>query len=159
MKQLIFSLAALLLTTVASAENRTYRPEVKSLQAVVNQDWLSDVLYIGFDELSHDYHRYVYRLEHCEADWTTSEELFESDWLEGFNNNVIEHYERSINTTVPYTHYQLQIPNDRCRLRLSGNYRLHYGNGTDDGTVDGCHHEYRHRHQPESPTGEFQSEL
>ena len=141
MKQLIFSLAALLLTTVASAENRTYRPEVKSLQAVVNQDWLSptvmrlngnDVLYIGFDELSHDYHRYVYRLEHCEADWTTSEELFESDWLEGFNNNVIEHYERSINTTVPYTHYQLQIPNDRCRLRLSGNYRLHIAEDGED---------------------------
>lgn len=141
MKQLIFSLAALLLTTVASAENRTYRPEVKSLQAVVNQDWLSptvmqlkgnDVLYIGFDELSHDYHRYVYRLEHCEADWTTSEELFESDWLEGFNSNVIEHYERSINTTVPYTHYQLQIPNDRCRLRLSGNYRLHIAEDGED---------------------------
>ena len=141
MKQLFLSLAALLLTTVASAENRTYRPEVKSLQAVVNQDWLSptvmrlngnDVLYIGFDELSHDYHRYVYRLEHCEADWTTSEELFESDWLEGFNNNVIEHYERSINTTVPYTHYQLQIPNDRCRLRLSGNYRLHIAEDGED---------------------------
>ena len=141
MKQLFLSLAALLLTTVASAENRTYRPEVKSLQAVVNQDWLSptvmqlkgnDVLYIGFDELSHDYHRYVYRLEHCEADWTTSEELFESDWLEGFNNNVIEHSERSINTTVPYTHYQLQIPNDRCRLRLSGNYRLHIAEDGED---------------------------
>ena len=109
MKQIILSLTALLLTTVAPAENRTYRPEVKSLQAVVNQDWLSpavmrlkgdDVLYIGFDELSHDYHRYVYRLERCEADWTTSEELFESDWLQGFNHNVIEQYERSINTTV-----------------------------------------------------------
>ena len=142
MKQLILSLTALLLTTVAPAENRTYRPEVKSLQAVVNQDWLSpavmqlkgdDVLYIGFDELSHDYHRYVYRLEHCEADWTTSEELFESDWLQGFNYNVIEQYERSINTTVPYTHYGLQIPNDRCRLIMSGNYRLHImEDGTDE---------------------------
>ena len=147
MKQLFLSLAALLLTTVASAENRTYRPEVKSLQAVVNQDWLSptvmrlngnDVLYIGFDELSHDYHRYVYRLEHCEADRTTSEELFESDWHEGFNNNVIEHYERSINTTVPYTHYQLQIPNDRCRLRLSGNYRLHIAEDGEDEDIAHC---------------------
>ena len=142
MKQLILSVAALLLTTYAPAENRTYRPEVKSLQAVVNQDWLSpavmqlkgdDVLYIGFDELSHDYHRYVYRLERCEADWTTSEELFESDWLQGFNHNVIEQYERSINTTVPYTHYGLQIPNDRCRLIMSGNYRLHImEDGTDE---------------------------
>ena len=134
MKNLFFCFIALLLPTITSAENRTYKPEVKSLQAVVNQDWLSpavmrlkgdDVLNIGFDELSHDYHRYVYRLERCEADWTTSEELFESDWLEGFNHNVIDDYVRSINTTVPYTHYSLQIPNDKCRLKQSGNYRLH----------------------------------
>ena len=78
MKNLFFCFIALLLPTITSAENRTYKPEVKSLQAVVNQDWLSpavmrlkgdDVLNIGFDELSHDYHRYVYRLERCEADW------------------------------------------------------------------------------------------
>ena len=134
MKHLLLCIIAWLLSTTIPAENRTYKPEVKSLQAVVNQDWLSpavmklkgdDVLNIGFDELSHDYHRYVYRLERCEADWTTSEELFESDWLEGFNNNVIDDYVRSINTTVPYTHYGLQIPNDRCRLIMSGNYRLH----------------------------------
>ena len=141
MKQLLISLATLLLTITAAAENRTYKPEVKSLQAVVNQDWLSpavmrlkggDILHIGFDELSHDYHRYVYRLERCEADWTTSEELFETDWLEGFNHNVIDNYERSINTTVPYTHYWLHIPNDRCQLKLSGNYRLHIAEDGDE---------------------------
>ena len=138
MKHLLLCII-LLLPTASTAENRTYKSEVKSLQAVVNQDWLSpavmrlqgdDVLHIGFDELSHDYHRYMYHLERCEADWTTSEELFESDWLEGFNHNVIDDYERSINTTVAYTHYSLQIPNDRCRLKLSGNYRLHI---TEDG--------------------------
>lgn len=138
MKHLLLCII-LMLPTFSTAENRTYKPEVKSLQAVVNQDWLSpavmrlkgdDVLHIGFDELSHDYHRYVYHLERCEADWTTSEELFESDWLEGFNHNLIDDYERSINTTVAYTHYWLQIPNDRCRLKLSGNYRLHI---TEDG--------------------------
>jgi hypothetical protein len=83
-----------------------------------------DRLKIGFDELSHDYHRFVYHLEHCEADWTVSDGLFESDWLVGFNDNPIENYQNSINTTVMYTHYTLTIPNDRCRLKLSGNYRL-----------------------------------
>lgn len=83
-----------------------------------------DVLSIGFDELSHTYHRYIYRLEHCEPDWTPSEGLFESDWLEGMNDNVIEDYQNSLNTTVLYTHYQLQIPNEHCRLKMSGNYRL-----------------------------------
>lgn len=122
-----------LLALNGQAENRTYNPQVKTLQAVVNQDWLSptvmrlhsdDVLYVSFDELSHDYHRFVYRLEHCEADWSVSEELLESDWLEGFNNNVIDDLEYSINTTVPYTHYRLSIPNAQCRPTMSGNYRL-----------------------------------
>ena len=132
MKRLV-TIILLFLPTVLLAGNKIYDPQVKSLQAVVNQDWLSpaimrlhgnDHLHIGFDELSHDYHRYVYRLEHCEADWNASEELFEADWLEGFNDIVIEDFERSINTTVPYTHYQFTIPNERCRLKLSGNYRL-----------------------------------
>ena len=118
----------------ASARNTVSSPMVKTLQVVVNQDWLSppvmrlgtdDVLNVGFDELSHTYHRFIYRLERCEADWSTSEDVFESDWLEGFNGNPIEDYENSLNTTVLYTHYRLQIPNDRCRLKMSGNYRLH----------------------------------
>lgn len=123
-----------LLPMTLSAEDRIYDSQIKSLQTVVNQDWLSptimrlygnDHLHVSFDELSHDYHRYIYRLEHCEADWSSSEELFDTDWLEGFNDNVIENFEHSINTTVAYTHYQLTIPNDRCRLKMSGNYRLH----------------------------------
>lgn len=117
----------------ATAGNHIYVPNVKSLTSIVNGDWLNrpvmelgtgDRLQIGFDELSHTYHRFVYRLEHCEADWTTTEGLFESDWLEGFNDIPIDDYQNSINTTVLYTHYELTIPNDRCRLKMSGNYRL-----------------------------------
>lgn len=135
----------LMIATQALGRSVVYDPQVKTLQVVVNDDWLSppvmrlgtgDVLNIGFDELSHTYHRYIYRLEHCEADWSPSEDLFESDWLEGFNGSPIEDYENSLNTTVLYTHYQLQIPNDRCRLKLSGNYRLHiYDEDKDDEEV------------------------
>ena len=124
----------LVLTALTSAAgNSIYVDNIRSLTSVVNGDWLNrpvmelgsgDRLRIGFDELSHDYHRFVYHLEHCEADWTVSGDLFESDWLEGFNDNPIEDYQNSINTTVLYTHYTLSIPNDRCRLKLSGNYRL-----------------------------------
>jgi hypothetical protein len=130
------------MSLTVSAGNTVFDPQIKSLQAVVNDDWLSlpvmrlgsnDILKISFDELSHDYHHYIYRLEHCEADWTPSQELFESDWLEGFNGNPIDDYEPSVNTTVPYTHYWLQIPNDRMRLKLSGNYRLRiYEDGDDN---------------------------
>ncbi len=125
---------SLLCPLALSAGNRIFSPQIKSLQAMVNQDFLSpavmrlhtdDILQIAFDELSHDYHRYAYTIERCEADWTPSEEVFESDWLEGFNAIVIDDHEQSVNTIIPYTHYQLQIPNDQCRLKMSGNYRLH----------------------------------
>ena len=127
-------ISLLLIPLMAFAKSSIHSPQIRSLQVVVNQDWLSpavmrlgtdDLLNISFDELSHNYHRYIYKVEHCEADWTTSTDIFESDWLEGFNNNTIDDYENSINTTVAYTHYHLRIPNERCRLRMSGNYRLH----------------------------------
>ena len=126
-------LALVAATVTASAGNRIYVPNVRTLTSVVNDDWLNrpvmelgsgDVLRIGFDELSHTYHRFTYRLEHCEWDWTPSEELFESDWLEGFNGMPIEDYRNSLNTTVLYTHYELEVPNEQCRLKMSGNYRL-----------------------------------
>jgi hypothetical protein len=82
------------------------------------------VLHIGFDEFSHNYHRLTCHLDHCEADWSVSEDIFESDWLQGFNDWQIEDYQNSINTTVLYTHYQFTIPNERCQLKMSGNYRL-----------------------------------
>ena len=133
MKRTMLALAFLLTALSGFAENRTYGDNVKTIQAVVNLNWLSpcvmrlhfsDHLYVSFDELSHDYHRYVYRLHHCEPDWSESEELLESDWLEGFNNVVIDDFERSINTTVPYTHYRFTLPNEQCRPTMSGNYRI-----------------------------------
>lgn len=130
MMTIIFA-ALLSLNTIA--RTRIFDPSVKTLQAVVDDDWLSplvmtlngdNIMAIGFDQLSHDYHRYTYRIEHCEYDWSTSSEIFESDFLEGFNDNPIDDYEKSINTNILYTHYSLEIPNDRCRLKMSGNYRL-----------------------------------
>lgn len=129
-KMLLFLVLTALPLTAA---NRILSPRFKTLTSTVNGDWLNrpvmllgseDVLTIGFDELSHNYHRLCYRIEHCEYDWTPSESLFESDWLIGFNNNPIEDYQNSINTVLPYTHYQFTIPNDRCQLKMSGNYRI-----------------------------------
>ena len=147
MKKAMLSLLLALASTLCHAYGRQtiYVPTVKTLQVVVNQEWLSppvmklnsnDVLNISFDEMSHDYHRFVYKIEHCEADWSVSDELFESDYIEGFNDNPIEDYQNSINTTVLYTHYKLQIPNEECRLKMSGNYRLTiYDEDNDDQIV------------------------
>lgn len=107
--------------------------QLHTLQVVVNDDPLlppimnlggGNHLEIGFDEFSHEYHRYIYKVEHCNADWSPSTEIFESDYMNGFNGEPIEDYEKSFNTTVLYTHYSLRIPNENISLKLSGNYKL-----------------------------------
>lgn len=109
-------------------------PNIKGLQVIMNDDFealpilrlnSSDVLHISFDELSHNYRRYTWHVEPCNPDWTPVEGLFESDWLEGLNDQPIEDYDNSVNTTMLYTHYSFQFPNEQTRLRISGNYRLH----------------------------------
>lgn len=128
----LFSVAAVV-AQAGNYSNVIYDPQVKSLQAVVNSNWTSlpvmrlgsdDVLNISFDELSHDYHRYIYEISKYEADWKRAEDVFLSDYLEGFDSNPIDDFEHSTNTIIPYTHYRLQIPNDKCRLKMSGNYIL-----------------------------------
>ncbi len=132
-----FFLTTLLLSVSALAtmaqRHEIYNSRIATLQVVAGDDWLSppitmlhgDPIHIGFDDLTHEYHRYTYRIEHCEADWSKSEELFESDYVEGFTEgNLIEDTEESLNTNMLYTHYRLTIPNRNCRLKMSGNYRL-----------------------------------
>ena len=81
-------------------------------------------LVIEWDEMSHNYKRYVYHIDHCDWDWQPTDGIFESDFLEGLNDQLIEDYEKSFNTTQIYTHYRLRIPDKQLRLRLSGNYRV-----------------------------------
>ena len=118
--------------------------QLHTLQVVVNDDPLlppimnlggGNHLEIGFDEFSHEYHRYIYKVEHCNADWSPSTEIFESDYMNGFNGEPIEDYEKSFNTTVLYTHYSLRIPNENISLKLSGNYKLTVYNDEGDEPV------------------------
>ena len=84
-----------------------------------------DYVDISFDVMTHDYHRYSYIIEHCEADWKKSEGIFDTDYLDGFTSGmIIEENEKSLNTAEIYTHYSLRIPNDECQLKMSGNYLL-----------------------------------
>ena len=102
---------------------------IASLQVVADDNWLSlpmielrshQHINIGFDDLSHTYRRFAYKIEHCESDWTVSDQLFQSDFIDGFaTGNLIEDIEESINTTVLYTHYSFSIPNRQCRLKMS----------------------------------------
>ena len=105
---------------------------IHTLQTIVNDDWLhDDVITLGtddwvtisFDHFTHDYHRFTYKIVHCNADWTPSD-LFEVDYMDGFNDQPIEDYDNSLNTTMLYTHYRLDLPNDNIQFKASGNYRV-----------------------------------
>ncbi|MCR4957633.1 MAG: DUF5103 domain-containing protein [Prevotella sp.] len=142
MKRLLLFLVAALPIT-ALGHHKILAPDFKSLQVIVNDNWLAplpimelgtnDVVNISFDQLSHNYHRLVYHLELCNPDWTPNDALFESDWLEGFNDRPIDDYENSLNTNVLYTHYHMTLPNNDTRLKMSGNYRLHIIDEDNDG--------------------------
>ena len=68
---------------------------------------------VEFDHLTHEYHRFLYRIEHCDADWNVSEDLFESDYISGNNGEEpIDQEAQSLNTMQQYTHYALRLPNN-----------------------------------------------
>ena len=131
--------------TVNAQNNVIKSDNIASLQIIAGNKWLSlpiiklngtDQINVSFDDLTHQYRRYAYKLEHCEADWTVSDGLFESDYCEGFaDGNTIEDVEESINTNTLYTHYKFSIPNERCKPKISGNYRLAVYNENEGDTV------------------------
>ncbi len=121
------------LFTLHSQVQQIFDQNVRTLTLTVNDDptlppYLPfggrQHLVIEWDEMSHNYKRYVYHIDHCDWDWQPTDGIFESDFLEGLNDQLIEDYEKSFNTTQIYTHYRLRIPDKQLRLRLSGNYRV-----------------------------------
>lgn len=124
---------------------RIYDENVKTLTVVVDDDpTLPPImslqkrhsLSVEWDEMSHDYQRYVYHLQHCNANWEPSDEIFESDFMSGLNNQLVEEYEKSFNTTQIYTHYRLRLPSQQLRPLISGNYRLQIFHEDDDMSED-----------------------
>lgn len=134
MKQRLFLLFAILFSIldVEAQRHEIYNDRIASLQVTGDENWttlpvvqLGQRLQIAFDDLTHEYHRYCYKVEHCESDWTKSEEIFESDYCSGFvKDNTIDDVQESLNTNQLYTHYSFALPNEKCRLKMSGNYRL-----------------------------------
>lgn len=144
MKKLLILALLLPFSLLSSAQfSRSFSASISSLQMVLNGDWSKpavitlgsdDELSFAFDELSHKYKRFIYRLTHCNADWTPSD-LHQIDYLDGFNDRPVDNWENSVNTTQLYTHYTFSLPNDDVRLKASGNYKLEIIDDEEDATV------------------------
>ena len=132
----IFTLLLLCSTTTITAQrNEVISPDIATLQVRnVNQPLSmlpiiqlnsNEQIQISFDRFGHEYHRYTYKITHCEADWSPSTQLFSTDYLDGFRDNLlINQVQESVNTNVIYTHYTFSLPNDQCRITMSGNYKV-----------------------------------
>lgn len=84
-----------------------------------------DHLEISFDDLTHEYRRYRYRIEPMTWDWKPNTRLLASEFLaNGLDEESIDTYEESINTNVLYTHYSFSFPKENTIFKLSGNYRI-----------------------------------
>ena len=109
-------------------------PHIKTLQLKIDGDDekmpviklnSSEQLQISFDDLTHEYRRYTYKIQHCDFEGNPSTDLFESDYVNAVSDsrssistNLAKIQRYSIHTT-PF-HYLTH----KCALCYRGNYLL-----------------------------------
>lgn len=134
LRPIAFIILVLLCHVLMAQRSMTLSDEIRTLNVVVDggerkmpvmQLGTSERVNISFDDMTHDYRRFTYTLQHCTWDWQVSDNLFESEFMEAsVDEGIIEGYTQSMNTSVLYTHYEMCLPNAYMRPLISGNYRL-----------------------------------
>lgn len=104
----------------------------KKINAFIPIIRLGESFSFSFDDTEGDEKEYTYKLIHCNADWEISN-LLSTEFISGFDEDTIRNYENSFNTYQDYTHYDIQIPNQTMRIKISGNYIISISD--DDGVV------------------------
>ncbi len=99
---------------------RLYREEWNLSYPIISLNG-NDKLVLHFDLLEDISETFYYTFIHCDKDWRRTD-IFPADFIDGFPENPIENYKSSFNTTIRYVHYKLTFPNERVKLKLSGNY-------------------------------------
>lgn len=129
--ELLLCLLAVFPAAGRSTRTAIFEPTFKSLQVsepgnrlgvpVIHAGNEGSRLTFSFDELAEDSRRLRYRLVHCDSDWNPSQ-ISELEYIDGFNEGVIEDYALSEGTFVHYVNYRFTLPDEQVRPLLSGNY-------------------------------------
>jgi len=92
---------------------------------------LNESFTLLFDDLLAQDNDYYYRIKHFNHDWTPSD-LFQNQYLAGFDNQRIDNFNSSFGTLQRYNHYALTLPNDTTQFKVSGNYMIEVYNRYDE---------------------------
>ena len=92
----------------------------KYLYPVIDKN---ETITLSFDDLNLTENSYYYQLNHFDYKWNKSK-LFKSDYINGYDDNLITNYENSFNTLVDYRNYKISIPNNDVSIKISGNFSI-----------------------------------
>ena len=84
---------------------------------------LGEKLFISFDDLYGDEKTYYYRIRRYDENWQPSG-LMPIEYVDGYDQDMIQNEENSTATVQTYTHYAFEIPNENTRITKSGNYLI-----------------------------------
>jgi hypothetical protein len=90
---------------------------------VVKLQEVTTSLQLSFDDFRDEARDFRFSFTHCNALWEPSK-MERSEYINGFNEDYIDDYQFSYNTTQPYIHYQVIFPSEDMKPVLSGNYML-----------------------------------
>ncbi|MBP3227668.1 MAG: DUF5103 domain-containing protein [Bacteroidaceae bacterium] len=144
-------LLLLLPLTLCAQRTVVYSPDVATVTLSVDGDDArlpvltlggTDRLTVEFDDLTPEYRRYTWRVEHCDPDWRTTDGLFDSEFMAlPPDGDPIDDYTPSSLTATLYTHYRFSLPGrgGTARPLLSGNYRISvFADGDDESPAFTC---------------------